>query len=134
MKFQQIDSIPPELCDGEEAAKILGLTKAALFYKVRFGKLRFATVYHNGAIKYLYNRKEIERYKYPPRPEGYYDSKEAAECLGFNRADTAVTYMRKMNVPRMLIKASHPYYLYKIEDVKELRRRRLKKKYNYELG
>ena len=122
MNLPRIETIPPELCTREEAAVILGLSRSSSLTarKPRFKKLRFARVVHNGTTKVLYNRAELERYKYPEKPEGYVDSTEAAAMLGFQCATTAVEYLRKMGIPRTLMKASYPYYIFEKAHVKAL--------------
>jgi hypothetical protein len=122
MSLPSIDTIPPELCTRDEAAEILGLGRSSSLTArtSRFRKLRFARVRHNGTTKILYNRAEVERYKYPEKPEGYVDTTEAAAMLGFQRATTAVEYLRKMGIPRKLMKASKPYYVYEKAHVEAL--------------
>lgn len=122
MSLPSIDTIPPELCTRDEAAEILGLGRSSSLTakSSRFRKLRFARVRHNGTTKVLYNRAEVERYKYPEKPEGYVDTTEAAAMLGFQRATTAVEYLRKMGIPRKLMRASYPYYVFEKAHIKAL--------------
>ena len=118
MKIPKIDTIPPELCTVKEAVQILGLKTATINLRSqRFKGLRFTKVRIGRTLKLLFNRAEVERYKFPERPEGYYDTKEITKMLGFKNTMCTNGFLREHDVPHIVVKASHAYYLYKKEDI-----------------
>lgn len=122
-KYPRIDAIPPELCTTEEAMAILDLKAIGSLRSNRFKKLRFTIVCHNGRQKKLYNRKEIESYRYDPPPAGYVSTREAKSILGYSEkyADSyATSYLKKHNAPHVLVKAHHSYYAWEEDTVRHI--------------
>lgn len=117
----RLDEIPAELCTRKEAMQMLGLKSNCTFGKEdRFKSLLFTYVVYKGKRIVLYNRKAVEALKYEPRPDGYLNAREVAKMLGYSLNNGSCyihQIMQEYGVSRKLVKAHHPYYVWKREDV-----------------
>ena len=122
MPLTIIDTIPPELCPREEAAAILGLKNPTSIDKryVRFRNLRYAKVFYQGHPLLLFNRAEIESYKYTAPPPGYIRLSEAARILGFEQKYSAMVYINRHKIKIKKMRATRPYYAFKRTDIEAL--------------
>lgn len=124
-KSPRVDSIPPELCTIEEARVILGLKdrSAINMRSKRFQKLRYTRVCYNKTTITLFNRAEVEALRYKPIPQGYITLKKAKLLLGYSATtsdSTALSCLKKHNIPRVLVKAHHSHLAWQESAVKQL--------------
>lgn len=110
-----LDVIPPELCTSAEVERILGIKNfMSTRTRKRFAGLRYARVYHKRHEVYVFNRAEVEACRYKPCPEGYINSREAAQIMGLTTLNgTAEKWLLQQGVPRKKIQARHSYWAWK---------------------